>query len=126
MNTTIGGTPRSEIVDPETNESDCETIYIHNESDGTSVPRDKCNAGNDYLHVGYPSSYAPKLTPKTQATIDMCAYGALLYFTIIRLFLKRATKTAKLRCFVISMMLCYLITANIMTILTDYSRDIPQ
>ena len=56
----------------------------------------------------------------------MCAYSLLLYFTILRLFLKKPTKTAKLRCAVISMMLCYLITANIMTILTDYSRDVTQ
>lgn len=56
----------------------------------------------------------------------MMSYIILLYFTLLRLFLKKVTKTAKLRAAVISSMLLYLITFNILTITSNYQRDAAQ
>jgi len=42
--------------------TDCDNILIERgDKDKLKI---KCDSGNDHEHVGYPSSYAPKLPPK--------------------------------------------------------------
>ena len=67
------------------------------------------NADDEYKMVGYPSSRIIKLDPEFQSTIDLLSYSFLLYFTIIRMFLKKVTKTALIRCIIISCTLLFLI-----------------
>lgn len=81
---------------------------------------------NDYLYIGYPQSYIPKLEPNTQAIIDALCYFTLWYFTFIRLFLKIPTKTSKARCAVMSALLFYLIIANILIITIQFRRRAEQ
>lgn len=82
-------------------------------------------AGDDeYTILGYPSSRITKLDPKTEAIYDSVSFVILLFFTIIRLFLKRATKTAIIRSGVISLTLIILLVENIFTITQEYPRHI--
>mmetsp|Transcript_2851 Transcript_2851/g.4442 ORF Transcript_2851/g.4442 Transcript_2851/m.4442 type:complete len:145 (-) Transcript_2851:81-515(-) len=76
--------------------------------------------------VGYPSSRIIKLEPVTQAYLDMVMYSILLYFTIIRMFIKKVTKTALIRTCVISFLLAYLIICNFMIILSGAERGATQ
>lgn len=62
----------------------------------------------------------PKLHPKTQAALDMICYLILLYFTIIRLYLKKVTITAKIRTLVISILLAFLFVSSLMVIVNEY------
>jgi len=73
--------------------------------------------------LGIPSSNIPKLMPKAQAFSDVISFSILLYFTIIRVFLKKATKTAKIRTIFISGVLLYLITLNIQEIFFHGSKS---
>lgn len=50
----------------------------------------------------------------------MLCYMVLLYFTIIRLFLKKVTKTAKIRTLSISILLLFLIISNLCVIGVGY------
>ena len=77
---------------------------------------------NDWMYIGYPQSYIPKLEPNTQAFLDAMCYFLLFYFTVIRLFLKIPTKTSKARCAVMSMLLLYLVIANILIIAIQFRR----
>lgn len=72
------------------------------------------------MSLGIPSSSVPKLHPWTQAYLDIFSFSCLLYFTLIRLFLKKTTKTAIIRSGVISACLTYLIGASILTLVVDY------
>jgi hypothetical protein len=47
--------------------------------------------------VNTPASNIAKLLPQAQAISDILSFFILLYFSIMRLFLKKATKTAKFR-----------------------------
>lgn len=47
----------------------------------------------------------------------------MLYFTIMRLFLKKATKTARFRALFISVVLIYLIVLNMLEIFADYGKS---
>ena len=88
---------------------------------------DAAVSGNDeYLEIHYPSSQVPKLLPQAQAFFDATSYGLLLYFTAIRLCLKKPTKTAKLRCAGIASILIYLIIVNILTIAIGTQRATVQ
>lgn len=80
----------------------------------------------DYRYVGYPSSQIPKLHPHTQAAVDATSYALLLYFTGIRLCLKKVTKTARLRCAGMTSLLLYLIVANVLAITANAPRTAPQ
>ena len=80
----------------------------------------------DFTLVGYPASQVPKLTPHVQGGVDTASYALLLYFTVLRLFLKKATKTAKARCAGMASLLLYLITANVLAVAVDYPRTAAQ
>jgi hypothetical protein len=75
---------------------------------------------SEFLSLGVPSSSVPKFHPHTQAYFDIISFSCLLYFTLIRLFLKKTTTTAIIRSGVISACLLYLITASILTLATGY------
>ena len=77
---------------------------------------------NEYEILGYPSSKFIKLEPETQAVYDSIAFMILIFFTLIRLFLKRVTKTAMIRSGVISLTLLVLLIENILTIYNGYPR----
>ena len=76
----------------------------------------------DYQLVGTPNSGSPKLEPEVQAVVEAICYLALLYFTAIRLCLKKVTKTARLRCGVMTSLLVYLIGANILALVIGFRR----
>ena len=61
-----------------------------------------------------------------QAAVDATSYALLLYFTALRLGLKKATRTARCRCAGMSLLLLYLITANVLAIVIDYPRSAGQ
>lgn len=61
-----------------------------------------------------------------QAVVDATSYALLLYFTAIRLCLKKVTKTARLRCAGMSSLLIYLIVANVLAFTADAPRTALQ
>ena len=69
--------------------------------------------------VWYPSSNIIFLDPKQQAALDILAYLVLVIFTVLRLFLKRVTKTAMIRTTVLGVLLFYLIVSSILIIAID-------
>ena len=77
----------------------------------------------EYQILGYPSSNIIKLEPNTQAIMELVSYALLIYFSNLRIFIKKATKTALLRCGIISVLLMYLMTCNLLTITMDYRRS---
>ena len=76
----------------------------------------------EYTVLGYPSSRITKLEPETEAVLDSISFLILLFFTLIRLFLKRATKTAIIRSGVISLTLLVLVIENMFTVFRGYPR----
>lgn len=74
----------------------------------------------DVEDVGIPASKIPKLYPVPEAILNTFCYLVLLYFTVIRVFLRKATKTAKLRTLSISSLLLFLIISNILVIAIGY------
>lgn len=68
---------------------------------------------NDIDYVGYPSSNIPKIETFTESRISIVCYALLMYFTLIRLFLKVITRTAKLRTIVITGLLGAMITSHV-------------
>jgi hypothetical protein len=62
------------------------------------------------------------LLPTVQGITDCIAYGLLLYFTVLRTFLKQQTKTSKLRCLGISLLLLYLMVVNVLHYTIEYKR----
>ena len=69
--------------------------------------------GKDIEYVGYPSSNIPKIETVTESRISIACYVLLMYFTLIRLFLKVITRTAKLRTIVITCLLGAMITSHV-------------
>lgn len=77
---------------------------------------------DEYTILGYPSSRITKLEPKTMAIMNSIAFAILIFFTLIRLFLKRTTKTAIVRSGIISLTLLVLLIENVLIIHYDYTR----
>ena len=77
----------------------------------------------EYQILGYPSSQIIKLEPNTQATMELISYALLIYFSNLRIFIKKATKTALLRTAIITVLLLYLMICNLLTLTMDYKRS---
>ena len=81
--------------------------------------KDGIYAGNDeedYKYLGIPSSNIAKLEPGFQAILDLAVAFVLGPLTIIRLILKKATKTAKIRALVIVTLLLLISTMSLLTL----------
>jgi hypothetical protein len=78
------------------------------------MDQDEYGTEDEYKILGYPSSRIYKLKPKTTAILNMLTFSILIYFTLIRLFLKVTTKTAIMRSTIISSALFILVIENML------------
>ena len=76
----------------------------------------------EFETLGYPSSRIKKLDPVTMAIFDLSAISTLLFFTNIRLFLKKTTKTAIIRSGILSLFLTILAVDDFLTIFAGRPR----
>jgi uncharacterized protein YqhQ len=73
----------------------------------------------------YPSSNIYFIDPITQAKLDLAVFCILLIFVILRLFLKKRSKTSIIRSLILGGLLLYLIIWSILIITkTDELRPI--
>ena len=61
--------------------------------------------------------------PVSEAVLMIVSYLILFYFNLIRLFIKKATKTAKIRTVSISVLLIFLILSNLFVIAIGYKLN---
>lgn len=79
----------------------------------TAPAKGTYDPSKDIDYVGYPSSNFPKIESTTESNISIVCYALLMYFTLIRLFLKVITRTAKVRTIVITGLLGAMIASHV-------------